>query len=90
MRPAGCRGRRGSDAGALTLSYVIIVPVFLLAVMVIAQASLWFLARQAALAAARQGANAARVTGAPAGAGPGAALAPAPAGAPLTRAALAP
>jgi hypothetical protein len=53
---------------------VIIVPVFLLAVMVIAQASLWFLARQAALAAARQGANAARVSGAPAGAGPSAAL----------------
>jgi hypothetical protein len=52
MRPAGCRGRRGSDAGALTLSYVIIVPVFLLAVMVIAQASLWFLARQAARSAA--------------------------------------
>ncbi len=74
MRPAGCRGRRGSDTGALTLSYVIIVPVFLLAVMVIAQASLWFLARQAALAAARQGANAARVSGAPAGAGPSAAL----------------
>jgi Flp pilus assembly protein TadG len=75
MRPAGCRGRRGSDAGALTLSYVIIVPVFLLAVMVIAQASLWFLARQAALAAARQGADAARVSGAVPGAGPSAALA---------------
>src|ERR1700735_4151699 len=38
MRPAGCRGRRGSDAGALTLSYVIIVPVFLLAVSVLAPA----------------------------------------------------
>src|ERR1700683_3871358 len=75
MRPAGCRGRRGSDAGALTLSYVIVVPVFVLAVMVIATASLWFLAREAALAAARQGANAARVTGAAPGAGPGAALA---------------
>ena len=74
MRPAGCRGRRGSDTGALTLSYVIIVPVFLLAVMVIAQASLWFLARQAALAAARQGADAARVSGAPPGTGPSAAL----------------
>src|SRR6266581_1399240 len=42
------------DRGALTLSYVIIVPVFLLAVMVIVQASLWYLGRQAALAAARQ------------------------------------
>jgi Flp pilus assembly protein TadG len=75
MRSAGCRGKRGSDAGALTLSYVIIVPVFLMAVMVIAQASLWFLARQAALAAARQGADAARVSGALPGAGPSAALA---------------
>ena len=44
-----CRG----DLGALTLSYVIIVPVFLAAVMVIVQTSLWYLARQAALAAAR-------------------------------------
>ncbi len=75
MGPAGRRGRRARDTGALTLSYVIIVPVFLLALMVIAQASLWFLARQAALTAARQGANAARVSGAPPGAGPGAALA---------------
>jgi Flp pilus assembly protein TadG len=75
MRSAACHGKRGPDAGALTLSYVIIVPVFLMAVMVIAQASLWFLARQAALAAARQGADAARVSGAPPGAGPSAALA---------------
>jgi len=75
MRLAGRRGKCGSDTGALTLSYVIIVPVFLMAVMVIAQASLWFLARQAALAAARQGANAARVTGALPGAGPDAAVA---------------
>ena len=75
MRFASCRGKGGSDTGALTLSYVIIVPVFLMAVMVIAQASLWFLARQAALAAARQGANAARVSGAPPGAGPSAAMA---------------
>jgi Flp pilus assembly protein TadG len=74
MRLAGCRGKHGSDAGALTLSYVIIVPVFLMAVMVIAQASLWFLARQAALAAARQGANAARISGAQPGSGPSAAL----------------
>jgi Flp pilus assembly protein TadG len=75
MRSAACHGKRGPDAGALTLSYVIIVPVFLMAVMVIAQASLWFLARQAALAAARQGADAARVSGALPGAGPSAALA---------------
>jgi Flp pilus assembly protein TadG len=61
------RGRR--DAGALILSYLIIVPVFMLAVMVIVQGALWYLAREAALAAARQGADAARVPGASAGAG---------------------
>ncbi len=69
------RQRGRDDRGALTLSYVIIVPVFLLAVMVIAQASLWYLARQAALAAAQQGADAARARNAPPGAGPRAALA---------------
>jgi Flp pilus assembly protein TadG len=58
----------------MTLSYVIIVPVFLAALMVIVQASMWYLARQAALAAARQGADAARVLHAPAGAGRAAAL----------------
>ena len=50
-----------ADAGALILSYVIIVPVFLLTLMVITQAAMWFLARSAALAAARQGVDAARV-----------------------------
>jgi Flp pilus assembly protein TadG len=63
------------DTGALTLSYMIVIPVFLAALMVIVQASLWYLARQAALAAARQGADAARVLHAPAGAGSRAALA---------------
>jgi hypothetical protein len=53
---------------------VIIVPVFLLSLMVIAQASMWFLARSAALAAARQGVDAARVQGAASGAGTTAAL----------------
>jgi len=43
--------------------------------MVIVQASLWYLAREAALAAARQGVDAARVQGAQPGAGVGAALA---------------
>lgn len=75
MRAIRYRRHRRGDRGALTLSYVIIVPVFLLAVMVIVQASLWYLGRQAALAAARQGADAARVVGAPNGAGPRAALA---------------
>ena len=63
------------DDGALILTYVIIVPVFMLAIMVIIQGALWYLAREAALAAARQGADAARVRGAAAGTGPQAALA---------------
>jgi len=67
------RGRR--DDGGLILTYVIIVPVFMLAIMVIIQGALWYLAREAALAAARQGVDAARVRGAAAGAGPQAALA---------------
>ena len=72
------RGRRAPgrrDAGALILTYVIVVPVFMLAVMVIIQGALWYLAREAALAAARQGVDAERVRGAAAGAGPRAALA---------------
>lgn len=75
MSAASGRRHGGGDRGALILSYIIIVPVFLAAVMVVVQASLWYLAREAALAAARQGADAARVLNAPAGAGPGAALA---------------
>jgi len=79
MRSAG-RGRRWlrrchDDSGALILTYVIIVPVFMLVFMVIVQGALWYLAREAALAAARQGADAARVPGAAPGAGPQAALA---------------
>jgi Flp pilus assembly protein TadG len=49
------------DSGSLSLSYVIIVPVFLLVLSLITQAAMWFLARSAALAAARQGVDAARV-----------------------------
>jgi Flp pilus assembly protein TadG len=82
VRPSGrgeARPRRSRhlrrDGGALMLSYIIIVPVFMLAVMAIVQAAMWYLARDAALAAARQGADAARVPGATAGAGPAAALA---------------
>jgi TadE-like protein len=63
------------DRGALTLSYVIIVPVFLAGLMVIVQAAIWYLAREAALSAARQGADAARVVGAPPGIGPRTAVA---------------
>ena len=65
---------RRRDAGALILSYVIVIPVFMLAVMVMVQASLWYLARQAALAAARQGADAARADNAQPDAGREAAL----------------
>jgi Flp pilus assembly protein TadG len=64
-----------SDGGALTLSYVIIVPVFLAGLMVIVQIAVWYLAREAVLSAARQGADAARVVGAPAGIGPRTAVA---------------
>jgi hypothetical protein len=46
----------------------------LLFLMVMIQASFWFLAREAALAAARQGADAARALGASRAAGPVAAL----------------
>jgi hypothetical protein len=57
------------EAGALLLGYVIIIPTFLLSMMVITQAALWYLARSAALAAARQGVDAARVLDSTAAAG---------------------
>jgi hypothetical protein len=63
------------DDGALTLGYVMAVPVFLAGLMLIAQASVWYLARDAALAAARQGADVARTAQAGAGAGTAAAVA---------------
>lgn len=69
----GCA--RGRDAGALTLSYVAVLPFVFFLVMVLIQASFWFLARNAALAAARQGADAARALHAPGTAGSAAALA---------------
>jgi len=53
----------------LALSYVIILPVFLVGIMVIVQASAWYLARQAALAAARHGADVARTANPPPGSG---------------------
>ncbi|MHB1434419.1 MAG: hypothetical protein ACYCVZ_20170 [Streptosporangiaceae bacterium] len=76
------RPRPGRDSGAFTLSYVIIVPVFLAGLMVIVQAAAWYLASLTALAAARAGANAARTYNAPPGAGPRAALSFARAAAP--------
>lgn len=75
-RPGGRLGRSWpQERGALTLSYVIIVPVFLAALLFIAQFALWFLAREAALAAARQGTDAARQFNAPRQAGPDTAVA---------------
>jgi hypothetical protein len=74
---AGGRGdgeRGDGERGALTLSYVVVLPVVFLFLMVIVQASFWFLARDAALAAARQGADAARSLGSTTTAGPAAAL----------------
>ena len=68
------RTARHDDAGALTLSYVVVLPVFFLFLMSVIQASFWFLARDAALAAARQGADAARSAGASLGAGRATAL----------------
>lgn len=66
---------RHQDRGALTLSYVAVLPFVFLVIMAAIQTSLWFLARDAALAAARQGADAARALNAPPAAGPAAALA---------------
>jgi Flp pilus assembly protein TadG len=66
---------RREDRGALTLSYVAVLPFVFLVIMAAIQASLWFLARDAALSAARQGADAARALNAPPAAGPAAALA---------------
>jgi Flp pilus assembly protein TadG len=74
-RGPGLRRLARRDDGALVLTYVIIVPVFMLVIMVIIQGALWYLAREAALAAARQGVDAARLPGAGAGEGTQAALA---------------
>ena len=74
MRIAIGRRRKDAESGALSLGYIIVFPAFLLAIMLIMQATYWYLARQAALAAARQGVDAARTLGARAGAGPVAAL----------------
>jgi Flp pilus assembly protein TadG len=71
----GCASRWRDDRGALTLGYVAILPFVLAFIMVLIQASFWFLARNAALAAARQGVDAARTLNASRAAGPAAALA---------------
>ena len=72
VRRAASAGR--DDGGALTLSYVVVLPVVFLFLMSVIQASFWFLARDAALAAARQGADTARAAGATLGSGQSTAL----------------
>jgi Flp pilus assembly protein TadG len=78
LAPAGRWPTRASwlrrDDGALTLSYVIIIPVFLAGIMVIVQASVWYLARETAIGAARQGADVARTAHPPPGRGAEAAI----------------
>jgi Flp pilus assembly protein TadG len=63
------------ETGALTLSYVLIVPVFLIGIMTIVQASIWYLAKDSVLAAARHGADIARTSQPPPGSGAQAAIA---------------
>jgi hypothetical protein len=58
----------------MTLSYVIIVPVFLIGIMTMVQASIWYLARESVLAAARHGADVARTSQPPPGSGAQAAV----------------
>jgi TadE-like protein len=62
------------ETGALTLSYVLIVPVFLIGIMTIVQASIWYLAKDSVLAAARHGADVARTSQSPPGSGAQAAI----------------
>lgn len=77
MREDRCGDRRRdrrADDGALTLSYVVIIPVFLAAILVMVQACVWYLARETAIAAARQGADVARTSDPPPGRGARAAV----------------
>jgi hypothetical protein len=72
---ARAAARLRGDRGALTLSYVVLLPFVLTFLMVVVQGAFWFLAKEAALAAARQGADAARALHSSAAAGVPAALA---------------
>lgn len=63
-----------ADTGALTLSYVIVFPAVLFALLLIVQAALYYMAHDLALAAARQGADVAREYKSSDGAGAAAAL----------------
>ncbi len=62
------RANRRGDDGALTLSYVLITPIFLTAILIIVQACVWY------IAAARQGADVARTAHPPPGRGTQAAV----------------
>ena len=73
-RPRARALRLRRDDGALTLSYVIVIPVFLAGIMVIVQACVWYLARETAIGAARQGADVARTSHPPPGRGARAAV----------------
>jgi Flp pilus assembly protein TadG len=73
LRPGSLTGGP-RDRGALTLGYVIVMPVFLLAIMIIVQVSAWYLARETAIAAARHGADVARTAHPPPGSGAQAAV----------------
>jgi hypothetical protein len=66
---------RCTDRGALTLGYVVVIPAFLAAIAVLVQASVWYLARETAIAAARQGADVARTSHRPPGQGAAVAMA---------------
>ncbi|MEU9127192.1 TadE/TadG family type IV pilus assembly protein [Kitasatospora sp. NPDC048540] len=55
---------RPSDRGAVTISLAILFPTVLFIVLMVVQASLWWYASQAAVAAAREGVEAGRVRGA--------------------------
>jgi Flp pilus assembly protein TadG len=63
-----------ADSGALTLSYVIVFPAVLIALLFIVQAALYFMAHNLALAAAQQGADVAREYNSTDGAGSASAL----------------
>ncbi|MHB8448958.1 MAG: TadE/TadG family type IV pilus assembly protein [Mycobacteriales bacterium] len=61
-RRSRCTGR-GRDAGSFSLELAVLFPVFLLLILLIAQAALYFFARSVATSAAQQGADTARLQG---------------------------
>jgi hypothetical protein len=73
-RPSCPDVRNRGDDGALTLSYAVIIPAFLTAILIIVQTSAWYLARETAIAAAREGADVARTAQFPPGPGAQAAV----------------